>query len=199
MPVSIIRPLWVRGRLKWVAPVVNRLGKSDPYAIVFWDERRVGQTKIIKNTLDPRWNGEFDLQDMSTQPYTKLRIEVYDHDHIQDEVSGLFPLTHPFNSGCLPLSYRGNPGVNDESYRGANWKRLRQLIGQVTVDVQGGHIMVSERFLCTPLQTCLCTPELQWQPRGKRRILQGCQRETPAWARTPTGSRVKSLLRESSP
>ena len=30
----------------------------------------------------------------------------------------------------------------------------------------------------TPRPNCLFTPELQWQSRGKRRILQGCPRET---------------------
>ena len=34
------------------------------------------------------------------------------------------------------------------------------------------------RFPWTPLQHCLFTPELQWQSRGKRRILQGCTGET---------------------
>ena len=29
-----------------------------------------------------------------------------------------------------------------------------------------------------PLRKCLFTPELQWQFRGKRRVSQGCKRET---------------------
>jgi broad specificity phosphatase PhoE len=37
--------------------------------------------------------------------------------------------------------------------------------------------LVSERFPLIPLQYWLFTPELQWQSRGKWRILQGCQRE----------------------
>jgi hypothetical protein len=37
---------------------------------------------------------------------------------------------------------------------------------------------VSEHFPLIPLQHWLFTPELQWQFRGKWRILQGCQRET---------------------
>jgi len=35
-----------------------------------------------------------------------------------------------------------------------------------------------ECFTLMPLQHWLFTPELQWQSGGKRRILQGCQRET---------------------
>jgi hypothetical protein len=43
---------------------------------------------------------------------------------------------------------------------------------------------VYRRFRCQPLRNCLFTPELQWQPRGKRRILQGCAQTGNAWART---------------
>ena len=38
---------------------------------------------------------------------------------------------------------------------------------------------VSERFRLTPLRNGLFTPELQWQSRGKRRILQECKLDTP--------------------
>ena len=37
---------------------------------------------------------------------------------------------------------------------------------------------VSERFWLVPRRNCLFTPELRWQPRGKRRILQVCKRDT---------------------
>ena len=46
-------------------------------------------------------------------------------------------------------------------------------------------------FPVDPLQNCLFAPELQWQSRGKRRILQGCQRETPGPAvRLEQGARA---------
>ena len=38
---------------------------------------------------------------------------------------------------------------------------------------------MSERFRLIPLRYRLFTPELQWQSRGKRRISQGCNLETP--------------------
>jgi hypothetical protein len=38
---------------------------------------------------------------------------------------------------------------------------------------------VSRRYPLAPLGNCLFTPELQWQSRGKWRILQGCELETP--------------------
>jgi hypothetical protein len=34
-------------------------------------------------------------------------------------------------------------------------------------------------FPVIPLENCMFTPESQWKSRGKRRILQGCELETP--------------------
>ena len=39
-------------------------GKSDPYAVVYWGGRRVGQTKVAKDTLDPRWRATFMLDNL---------------------------------------------------------------------------------------------------------------------------------------
>jgi hypothetical protein len=50
--------------------------------------------------------------------------------------------------------------------------------GSAAREGQNREAAVSERFPLIPLQYWSLTPELQWQSRGKWRILQGCQRET---------------------
>jgi hypothetical protein len=52
----------------------DKIGKSDPYAVVYFDDRRVGQTKTVKNTLDPRWDADFELLDVDKE--SKLKIMV---------------------------------------------------------------------------------------------------------------------------
>ena len=42
-------------------------GKSDPYAVIFWDGRRVGQTKVVKDDLNPTWRAAFELDDIEVQ------------------------------------------------------------------------------------------------------------------------------------
>ena len=34
---------------------VDLMGKADPYAIVYWNNARVGETAVAKNTLEPSW------------------------------------------------------------------------------------------------------------------------------------------------
>lgn len=46
----------------------NRLGKkSDPYVLVKWNDEVVGQTATRKGTLDPNWNNEMFLINMSSE------------------------------------------------------------------------------------------------------------------------------------
>jgi hypothetical protein len=59
---------------------------------------------------------------------------------------------------------------------------------------------VSERSPFTLLQRCLFAPEIQWQPRGKRRILQGCQRDPLGIAPSPgAGPRLARRVRGAAP
>ena len=61
-------------------------GKSDPYAIVSWNGRVLGKTKIVDNSLHPIWGDEFEF-DVGEEGL--LRIEVYDHDvFFRDELLG---------------------------------------------------------------------------------------------------------------
>merc|ERR1711871_203242 len=64
----------------------DKIGKSDPYAVVYFDNRRVGQTKTMRNTVDPRWDAEFELLDVDKQ--SVLKIMVYDHDFHTDDFLG---------------------------------------------------------------------------------------------------------------
>ena len=70
-------------------------GSSDPYCVMFWNNREAGQTSVIYDTLDPEWTSErfaFVLQDAEQlasggatagvvrEEGAELRVEVYDHD-----------------------------------------------------------------------------------------------------------------------
>jgi Ca2+-dependent lipid-binding protein len=53
---------------------------SDPYAIVYWNDREVGQTKVVEKTLDPIWESDFELAIDPQIGEGTLRVEVFDHD-----------------------------------------------------------------------------------------------------------------------
>jgi Ca2+-binding EF-hand superfamily protein len=52
-------------------------GKSDPYAVVSWNGKLLGKTKIIDNTLHPIWNQDFDFY---MEDEGLLKVQVFDHD-----------------------------------------------------------------------------------------------------------------------
>jgi Ca2+-dependent lipid-binding protein len=58
----------------------NRQRTSDPYAIVFWNDREVGQTAVEKETLNPTWDADFVLTIDPVDGEGTLKIEVFDHD-----------------------------------------------------------------------------------------------------------------------
>ncbi|KAG5179390.1 hypothetical protein JKP88DRAFT_264267 [Tribonema minus] len=62
------------------------VGKSDPYVVVKLGEEEV-KTKVMNNTLDPRWDQQFDLlvHDKSVQVLT---LAVFDEDVGDDELLG---------------------------------------------------------------------------------------------------------------
>jgi hypothetical protein len=78
----------------------------------------------------------------------------------------------------------GPPTVSWESHYVGSIRGIRasHLDGYLlksldVIDLPASYIVdpVSRCFRLTPLQNCLFTPDLQWQFRGKWRILQGCK------------------------
>ena len=70
----------------------DMMGKSDPYAVVYLNDEKVGQTDFQSKTLDPNWESEFQVQIPQTyhdgvlqlvpgHRGATVRIEVFDHDY----------------------------------------------------------------------------------------------------------------------
>ena len=58
---------------------VDTFDMSDPYCIVKFNGKTIGQTKVVDNTLFPRWMEDFEIElDESSEGIMKL--ELYDHD-----------------------------------------------------------------------------------------------------------------------
>jgi hypothetical protein len=53
------------------------LGKADPFAVVYWNQRRVGETQVERSTATPEWNAEVAL-DVVLRKHNTLRVEVHD-------------------------------------------------------------------------------------------------------------------------
>ena len=84
------------------------IGKSDPYAVVKYDDDEV-KTKTVKNNQNPDWNFETDLPVRDNGP-RNIEIEVYDSDRFgKDKLLGSSSLDigdlmdAPFNEEWLPL------------------------------------------------------------------------------------------------
>jgi hypothetical protein len=58
----------------------DRGGKSDPYAVVFFDDAEVGRTDPVTSSLEPEWEAPFLLAIDREVGWGTLRIELYDHD-----------------------------------------------------------------------------------------------------------------------
>ena len=64
-------------------------GKSDPYALVYWGGRKVGETAVVQNDLNPRWDQSFQVVKEGSVGARgesvdggELRIEVHDKDSV---------------------------------------------------------------------------------------------------------------------
>ncbi|KAH0789406.1 C2 domain containing protein [Histomonas meleagridis] len=59
-------------------------GWSDPFCRVYLGKKKIGQTKYISRTLNPRWNETFRFKyDDTKRAFDELlRFEIYDHDAI---------------------------------------------------------------------------------------------------------------------
>lgn len=65
---------------------VLKAGKSDPYCIVHWNQRLVGKTTVIQNSLEPFWEEEyFRLPMPLDRSSCTLQIEVFDRDGAGDD------------------------------------------------------------------------------------------------------------------
>jgi len=153
-------------------------GKSDPYAVVHWDGCRVGQTKIVKNSLEPRWKAEFSLDDVPPEkgPETELKITVWDHDFDRDDFLG--QATYYIKNGpkltteeIEKLKKHGNENPR-ELFKGKELtmknhelkkktKKSKQATGYIIVDLKEGHDdrarMIRRRR--TPLHDAACRGE----------------------------------------
>eukprot|EP01048_Picozoa_sp_COSAG05_P021421 COSAG05_NODE_3937_length_1765_cov_1.574430_2_plen_500_part_01 len=54
-------------------------GKSDPYAVVFWDGVEAGRSEVAVDTLDPEWNYAVEVP-LGHLMKHELRVEIYDYD-----------------------------------------------------------------------------------------------------------------------
>jgi Leucine-rich repeat (LRR) protein len=78
---------------------------SDPYCEVFWNDERVGTTRVISDSLNPHWNEAFRVLIEPTRTNT-LRLEVFDHDDsvLDDEPDFLGEvIVTGIGAGALPL------------------------------------------------------------------------------------------------
>lgn len=150
-------------------------GSSDPYAVVHWNNCRVGQTKVIKDNLNPRWKAEFILDDVpesSNQEFTELKISVWDHDFDRDDFLG--QCSYKVRNGPVLTSAQREAGeVSDRELflskdlqlknheLKKKTKKSKQATGYVTVSLKEGgddRVRVVRRRR-TPLHDAACRGE----------------------------------------
>merc|ERR1711874_511957 len=71
----------------------DMIGKSDPYAVVSFDEKI--KTKTVKNNQNPEWNFDLDIPVDAEGP-RKIKIDVFDKDKIGKD--------KPLGSACLDVA-----------------------------------------------------------------------------------------------
>jgi Ca2+-dependent lipid-binding protein/WD40 repeat protein len=89
--VAPCHALLVHVRDAFKLPNKELLGKSDPFAEIYWNNKQIthrgGKTKVINGTLNPKW-----LAEVFEVPLQKLRVEVWDSDTLleggQDDFLG---------------------------------------------------------------------------------------------------------------
>lgn len=60
-------------------PKSDRFGESDPYAVVYWNDERIGQSPVLENTANPAWGFTVPLAIPRPEGGT-VRVEIFDHD-----------------------------------------------------------------------------------------------------------------------
>ena len=64
-------------------PKMDRFsGASDPFAVVYWNDEKVGQTPVLRKTLSPQWGLTVPL-DIPRPEGGVVRVEVFDHDSVR--------------------------------------------------------------------------------------------------------------------
>merc|ERR1712013_290137 len=102
----------------------KNLMKSDPYAVVSFDDEKI-KTKTVKNNQNPEWNFDLDIPIDADGP-RKIKIDVFDKDKIGKD--------KPLGSACMDVAdiQKGNDFDKD-------WIPLD--------GVKSGQIQVSTEFL----------------------------------------------------
>ena len=102
------RRLWIHGA-QGVAQA-DELGKSDPYAIVWWNGKRLGQTEPVFDTFDPQWEDDYAVDLAPNGGTNYIRIEIYDQDNAdKDDFLGQVEVMLP--------SGRADDAFVDRTYR----------------------------------------------------------------------------------
>ena len=141
------------------------VGMSDPYATIHWNGCRVGQTKIVKNSLNPRWKAEFELPDVEDQDETELKITIWDHDFDRDDFLGqaIYMVKSGEKEGeereTFPIQQL--PLKNHELKKSKKVKKSKQATGEVAIELKEGtdtrpRIVRRRR---TPLHDAACRGE----------------------------------------
>ena len=111
---------------------VDVWGTSDPYAIVYWDEERVGQTEVQNDNLNPTWNEEFSV--VVPKEGGLMKVEIYDYDDAGE---------HDF-LGVISVDVGGKNGVGGEEavFATQSWQLCNEegtfigVKGRVTVRIE---------------------------------------------------------------
>lgn len=57
-------------------------GKSDPYVIIYVNNKEEGKTKVISNNLNPIWRETFELV---LNLNDNIEFKIYDHDNLNKD------------------------------------------------------------------------------------------------------------------
>ena len=102
-------------------PKMDRFsGASDPFAVVYWNDEKVGQTPVLRKTLSPQWGLTVPL-DIPRPEGGVVRVEVFDHDSVR-AVATLQPSW--LSRSAAPRAFC-DPFLGAVHYRGARDGRRR--------------------------------------------------------------------------
>jgi len=109
-------------------------GKSDPFAVVFCGELKKEKTKIIKETLNPKWDDLNWVLEISS--FDQFRIEIYDWDMIGsntfegmiyfERLSHLIPF--PIDRFSVTLALRAQDETDEKKRKKVRVKKLSKKI-----------------------------------------------------------------------
>eukprot|EP01043_Picozoa_sp_COSAG02_P008344 COSAG02_NODE_265_length_26599_cov_13.943698_9_plen_1428_part_00 len=111
---------------------VDVWGTSDPYAILYWDDDRIGQTEVQNDNLNPTWNEAFSI--VIPKEGGVMKVELYDYDDAGE---------HDF-LGMITVDVGGKSGVGGEEavFATQSWQLCNEqgtfigVKGRVTVRIE---------------------------------------------------------------